>query len=79
MDALVSDVVMPGMGGIALAEAVLDRSGIRVVLLSGYTAGAALRGDGPGRAASCPSPRREGSWPRWTATRRRRPGDARPD
>jgi CheY-like chemotaxis protein len=37
--ALVSDVVMPGMSGIELAERVLDRQpGIRVVLLSGYTA-----------------------------------------
>ncbi|HVM64347.1 MAG TPA: ATP-binding protein [Acidimicrobiales bacterium] len=39
VDAVVSDVVMPGTGGIALADAVLDRSpGTRVVLLSGYTA-----------------------------------------
>jgi CheY-like chemotaxis protein len=38
-DAIVSDVVMPGMSGIALAERVLDRHpGMRVVLLSGYTA-----------------------------------------
>ncbi|HEY5630321.1 MAG TPA: ATP-binding protein [Candidatus Limnocylindrales bacterium] len=39
IDAMVSDVVMPGIGGIELAEAVLDRyPGVRVVLLSGYTA-----------------------------------------
>ena len=38
-DAIVSDVVMPGMSGIELAERVLDRvPGIRFVLLSGYTA-----------------------------------------
>jgi len=38
-DAIVSDVVMPGMTGIVLAERVLDRHpGMRVVLLSGYTA-----------------------------------------
>ncbi len=38
-DAVVSDVVMPGMSGIKLAERVLDRHpGMRVVLLSGYTA-----------------------------------------
>ncbi|HSP18150.1 MAG TPA: ATP-binding protein, partial [Myxococcaceae bacterium] len=38
-DALVSDVVMPGMSGIELATRVLDRQpGLRVVLLSGYTA-----------------------------------------
>lgn len=38
-DAMVSDVVMPGMSGILLAERVLDRRpGLRVVLLSGYTA-----------------------------------------
>ena len=38
-DAIVSDVVMPGMTGIALAERVLDRHpGMRVILLSGYTA-----------------------------------------
>ena len=38
-DAIVSDVVMPGMSGIALAERVLARQPeIRVVLLSGYTA-----------------------------------------
>jgi CheY-like chemotaxis protein len=38
-DAVVSDVVMPGMSGIELAERVLDRQpGLRVVLLSGYTA-----------------------------------------
>ncbi len=39
IDALVSDVVMPGISGIALAERVLDlHPSIRVVLLSGYTA-----------------------------------------
>jgi PAS domain S-box-containing protein len=39
VDAIVSDVVMPGMSGIALADAVLDRfPAMRVVLLSGYTA-----------------------------------------
>lgn len=39
IDAVVSDVVMPGIGGIELAEAVLDRyPSVRVVLLSGYTA-----------------------------------------
>jgi CheY-like chemotaxis protein len=38
-DAVVSDVVMPGMSGIELAERVLDRHPrMRVVLLSGYTA-----------------------------------------
>ena len=38
-DAVVSDVVMPGMSGVELAERVLDRQpGLRVVLLSGYTA-----------------------------------------
>jgi CheY-like chemotaxis protein len=38
-DAVVSDVVMPGISGIELAERVLDRQpGLRVVLLSGYTA-----------------------------------------
>ncbi len=39
IDAIVSDVVMPGIGGIELAETVLDRyPSVRVVLLSGYTA-----------------------------------------
>jgi two-component system, cell cycle sensor histidine kinase and response regulator CckA len=39
-DALVTDIVMPGLSGIELAERVLDRyPGIRVALLSGYTAG----------------------------------------
>ncbi|HEX5827992.1 MAG TPA: ATP-binding protein [Candidatus Limnocylindrales bacterium] len=39
VDAVISDVVMPGVSGIALAERVLDRfPGIPVVMLSGYTA-----------------------------------------
>jgi len=39
IDALVSDVVMPGMSGIALAERVMNlHPSIRVVLLSGYSA-----------------------------------------
>jgi two-component system, cell cycle sensor histidine kinase and response regulator CckA len=39
IDALITDVVMPGISGIRLAEAVLDRlPGVRVVLMSGYTA-----------------------------------------
>ncbi len=39
VDAVVTDVVMPGMSGITLANAVMDRlPGVRVVLLSGYTA-----------------------------------------
>jgi signal transduction histidine kinase len=38
-DAIVSDVVMPGMSGIDLAQRALDRHpGLRIVLLSGYTA-----------------------------------------
>ena len=38
IDALVSDVVMPGVSGIALAERVMGvHPSIRVVLLSGYT------------------------------------------
>ena len=38
-DALVSDVVMPGLSGVELADRVLDRyPSMRVVLLSGYTA-----------------------------------------
>ncbi len=38
-DAMVSDVVMPGISGIELASRVLDRQpGMRIVLLSGYTA-----------------------------------------
>jgi two-component system, cell cycle sensor histidine kinase and response regulator CckA len=38
-DAVLSDVVMPGMSGIELAGRILDRaSGTRIVLLSGYTA-----------------------------------------
>jgi len=38
-DAIVSDVVMPGMSGIELATRVLDREPeMRIVLLSGYTA-----------------------------------------
>jgi two-component system, cell cycle sensor histidine kinase and response regulator CckA len=39
IDALVSDVVMPGLSGIELAERVLDHyPDIRIALLSGYTA-----------------------------------------
>jgi len=39
MDAMITDVVMPGISGIRLAEGVLDRlPGVRVVLMSGYTA-----------------------------------------
>ncbi len=39
VEAVVSDVVMPGISGISLADAVMDRfPGVRVVLLSGYTA-----------------------------------------
>jgi two-component system cell cycle sensor histidine kinase/response regulator CckA len=39
IDALVSDVVMPGISGIALGERVMNlHPSIRVVLLSGYTA-----------------------------------------
>ena len=39
VDALVTDVVMPGISGIRLAEAVMDRlPDLRVVLMSGYTA-----------------------------------------
>ncbi len=38
IDALVTDVVMPGISGIVLGEDILDRDpGITVVLLSGYT------------------------------------------
>jgi PAS domain S-box-containing protein len=38
LDALVTDVVMPGISGMVLAERVMDRDpGITVVLLSGYT------------------------------------------
>ncbi len=38
-DAILSDVVMPGMSGIELAGRILDRQpGTRIVLLSGYTA-----------------------------------------
>ena len=38
-DAVLSDVVMPGMSGIELAGRILDRlPGTRIVLLSGYTA-----------------------------------------
>jgi two-component system, cell cycle sensor histidine kinase and response regulator CckA len=63
VDALVSDVVMPGMSGIALAEAVLDRSpDIRVVLLSGYTAETLHLEAAMGRGArfvSKPASRRE--------------------
>jgi len=39
IDALVTDVIMPGMTGLALAEQILDMDpSVRVVLLSGYTA-----------------------------------------
>ena len=39
IDALITDVVMPGISGIRLAETVLDRlPHVRVVLMSGYTA-----------------------------------------
>ncbi len=38
-DAVLSDVVMPGMSGIELANRILDRApGARIVLVSGYTA-----------------------------------------
>ena len=39
VNALITDVVMPGLSGIRLAAMVLDRlPGVRVVLMSGYTA-----------------------------------------
>lgn len=45
IDALVTDMVMPGMSGRALADAVTDKLGtVRVLFMSGYTEDAVARG-----------------------------------
>lgn len=57
-DVLVTDVQMPGMDGIALAEkAIAARHGLRVVLISGYAEQLErARGLGAGRVATLLKP-----------------------
>ena len=44
LDLLVTDVVMPGLGGMALAKKLrVERPGLRVLFISGYTDDAVFR------------------------------------
>jgi CheY-like chemotaxis protein len=57
VDLLITDLVMPGMGGAQLMRQVADgRLPPRILFMSGYDAGAAERGEIPAAAEFLPKP-----------------------